>query len=175
MKRFHLGLPVALIAAGLLAGCVTTTSVPAPSTTTTTSKPTQTVVHITPVSLQRFLSIPDSSVLVTGFSITKAPATAVVLLTKLQAQAAYYNQFPSRVAPRILGIFLVRATHVRPAAQYPPPPNPILCWAVVISAKVEHTFQNVASLPRGKPWTAILLSAISGSPVTGFTGTSQVH
>jgi hypothetical protein len=113
-------------------------------------------------------------VFVTGYSISEAPAIAVVQLTKLQAQAAYYNQFPSRVAPRILGIFLVRATRLQAKLPYPRP-GPILCWAVVISAKVEKTFHNVASLPRGTPWTAILLSAITGLPVTGFTGTSPVR
>jgi len=172
VRCLRIGL-LALVAAGL-AGCGMTSASP-PSSSSTTSVPVQTVVQSTPLSLQRFLSIPDKSVLVTGYSITEAPAKSVVVVTKLQAQAAYYRQFPSRVAPRILGIFLVRATFVRhTTAPYLPPPNVILCWAVVISAKVEKTFMNVASLPGGTPWTAILLSAVSGTSVTGFTGTSTV-
>ena len=174
MRKLRIGL-LALITAGLLAGCGAMPA-SAPPVGSTTSVPVQTVVHSTPLSLQRFLSIPNKSVLITGYSITEAPPKSVVVVTRLQAQADYYRQFPSRVAPRILGIFLARVTFVRhTTATYPPAPNAILCWAVVISAKVEKTFKDVGSFPGGTPWTAILLSAVSGTSVTGFTGVSKVR
>jgi len=125
MRKLRIGL-LALITAGLLAGCGAMPA-SAPPVGSTTSVPVQTVVHSTPLSLQRFLSIPNKSVLITGYSITEAPPKSVVVVTRLQAQADYYRQFPSRVAPRILGIFLVRATLVRhTTATYPPAPNAIL-------------------------------------------------
>lgn len=167
---------------GLLSSCTSTetshgsrqaaTSPASAPTAQSASVAPRFIVHVAPLNPYGYFKVARGAVRRNDFLLAVAASATTVEFTSRRALAIASSDFPSRRAPRVVRIFLMRYRSL--SRRFSPPFNKcVSCWAVVFGTRISG-IPSIVHSGTGEYWTAILINAVTGALQHAFTGHSAI-
>lgn len=177
------GIALGLTMLGTLLSSCTSTEIPYGSkhaATSPASSPTvqsaseapRFIVHVAPLNPYAYFKVARSTVRKNDFVLAESASATTVRFTSGRALSIASSDFPSRRAPQVTRIFLVRYRSLN-RRFFPPFNEYVSCWAVVFRTRIPG-LPNIAYSGRGEYWTAILVNALTGALQHAFWGHSAI-